>query len=103
MKKAPPPSQTSKILKDFPANIPASKNHRRSDNPCVQSRLMVRFGKNRMEKLPCEKKMSKALQKYMQKSREPEKNKKTKKNYSVCFESQSALYLGLAKIHKSVG
>lgn len=31
------------------------------------------------------------------------KNQKKKKKTSVCFESQSALYSGLAKIHKSVG
>lgn len=81
----PVPSQTSNILRDFPANIPASKNHKRSDNPCVQPQLTVRFGKKRMGKLPCEKKTSKALQKYTK-----PRTRKKKKNFSmfwitVCF------------------
>lgn len=41
-----PPVPNQWNTRDFPANIPASKNHRRSDNPRVQSRLMIVAGKN---------------------------------------------------------
>lgn len=84
------PSPTHKTP-DFHANIPASRNHRRSDNPRVQSWSVIGAGKNVWGNCPV-------------KTNEQRITEHTQLNprkilNSIHLHSQSALEHGLGKIH----